>query len=30
MENRIKSALRRHFRKVLDRDPVIVPLVITV
>lgn len=30
MESRIKSALRRHFRKVLDRDPVIVPLVITV
>ncbi|MFP4393531.1 MAG: ribonuclease J [Desulfohalobiaceae bacterium] len=30
LRDRIKSALRRHFRKTLDRDPVIVPLVITV
>ncbi|MFO8032724.1 MAG: ribonuclease J [Desulfohalobiaceae bacterium] len=30
LRDRIKSALRRHFRRTLDRDPVIVPLVITV
>ncbi len=30
LRDRIKSALRRHFRSTLDRDPVIVPLVITV
>jgi len=30
LRDRIKSALRRYFRKTLDRDPVIVPLVINV
>jgi ribonuclease J len=30
LRDRIKAALRRYFRKTLDRDPVIVPLVINV
>ena len=30
LRQRIKAALRRHFRKTLERDPVIVPLVINV
>jgi len=29
LKERIRSSLRRFFRKVLDRDPVVVPLVIT-
>lgn len=30
LKDRIRSSLRRFFRKVLDRDPVVVPLVMTV
>lgn len=30
LKERIRSALRRFFRKILDRDPVVVPLVITI
>lgn len=30
LKERIRSALRRFFRKVLDRDPVVVPLVISI
>ena len=29
LKERIRSALRRFFRKILERDPVVVPLVIT-
>ncbi len=30
LKDRIRSSLRRFFRKILDRDPVVVPLVMTV
>lgn len=30
LRDKIKSSLRRYFRKTLDRDPVVVPLVITI
>jgi len=30
LEDRIRSTLRRFFRKVLDRDPIVMPLVIEV
>jgi ribonuclease J len=30
LRDRIKSSLRRYFRKTLERDPVIVPLVINI
>ena len=30
LKDRIRSSLRRFFRKILERDPVVVPLVITI
>lgn len=30
LKSRIKSALRRYFRKTLDRDPVVVPIIINI
>jgi ribonuclease J len=30
LEDRIRSSLRRSFRKILGRDPVVIPLIIEV
>jgi ribonuclease J len=30
MEDRIRQSLRRFFRNVLDRDPIVVPIVVRV